>query len=76
MMSHIFGVRCITNREALVTRDSEKVFLELGFVDMVAIHAYDHEWVGRSFIKHKKISKLWKFLKKHLLLFFQSHNVH
>jgi hypothetical protein len=74
-MSHIFGVHCITNREALVVGNSEKAFLELGIVDMVATHAYDYEWVGRSFIKHKNISKLWKFLKKRLF-FFQSHNVH
>ncbi len=54
----------------MVVEDSKKAFLELGFVGMVATHVYDHEWVGRSFIKHKKISKLWKFLKKHLLFFF------
>ncbi len=43
MMSYIFGVHSITNREALVVGDSKKAFLELGFVDMVATHAYDHE---------------------------------
>ncbi len=53
----------------MVIGDSKKAFLELGFVGMVATHVYDHEWVGRSFIKHKKISKLWKFLKKHLFFF-------
>jgi hypothetical protein len=41
-MSHIFGVHCITNREALIVGDSKMAFLELGFVDMVATHAYDH----------------------------------
>jgi hypothetical protein len=55
--------------EALFVGDPSRAFLKLGFMDMVATHAY--EWVRRSYVKCKKIAKLLEaFLKKCFLFYF------